>query len=76
MDHRKLFNSSKKYKLALILELIKNLFKLSLNDYFLKYKIYKTNKDFKYKKTFESRVKYLIDVKGFISIKNILKTTK
>ena len=70
-DHRELFNSSKKYKLALILELIKNLFKLSLNNYFLKYKIYKINEDFKYKKTLESRIKYLVDVKGFISIKNI-----
>ena len=65
MDHRELFNSSKKHKLSLILELIKNLFKLSLNDYFLKYKIYKTNKDFKYKNL--KQVKYLIDVKGFIS---------
>ncbi len=70
-DHRELFNSSNKYKLELILELIKNLFKLSFNDYFLKYKIYKFNEDFKYKKTLEGRIKYLIDVKGFISIKNI-----
>ena len=70
-DHRELFNSSKKYKFELILELIKNLFKLSLNNFFFKYKIYKINKDFKYKKTLESRIKYLVNVKGFISIKNI-----
>ena len=70
-DHRELFNSSLKHKLKLILELSINLFSLFTHNYSLKYKLYKINDDFKYKKVLNGRVKYLVNVKGFISIKNI-----
>ncbi len=70
-DHRELFNSSTKYKLKLILELSRNLFNLFINNYFLKYKLYKINEISQDKSDLNSRVKYLINVKGFISVKNI-----
>ncbi|MBO8206795.1 glycosyltransferase family 4 protein [Prochlorococcus marinus XMU1406] len=70
-DHRELFNSSTKYKFKLILELSRNLFKLFINNYFLKYKVYKINEISKDKWDLNNRIKYLINVKGFISVKNI-----
>ena len=70
-DHRELFNSSIKYKLKLILELSKNLFSLFINNYFLRYKFYKINEISQDKWDLNGRVKYLINIKGFISVKNI-----
>ncbi len=70
-DHRELFRSSTKYKLKLILELIRNLFNLFINNYFLRYKLYKINGISQDKWDLNSRVKYLMNVKGFISVKNI-----
>ncbi|AQL29770.1 MULTISPECIES: glycosyltransferase [unclassified Prochlorococcus] len=70
-DHRELFKSSIKYKLKLILELSRNLFILFINNYFLKYKFYKINEISKDKWDLNGRVKYLINIKGFISVKNI-----
>ena len=70
-DHRELFNSSTKYKFKLILELSRNLFTLFINNYFLKYKFYKIKEGSKDKRDLNNRIKYLINVKGFISVKNI-----
>jgi len=70
-DHRELFNSSTKYKFKLILELSRNLFQLFINNYFLKYKVYKLNEISQDKWDLNNRIKYLINVKGFISVKNI-----
>ncbi len=70
-DHRELFKSSTKYKFKLILELIRNLFTLFINNYFLKYKFIKINSISKGKWDLNNRVKYLINVNGFISVKNI-----
>ena len=70
-DYRQLFNSNSKYKFKLLLELSFNLLKLFKYNFLLKYKFYKVNKDFKYKNNLNDRTKYLINIKGFISIKNI-----
>ena len=48
-DHRQIFNSNPKYKYKLILELSINLFQLLFKNFQLKYKLYKVNKDLKYK---------------------------
>ena len=71
MGYRQLFYSNTKYKFKLLLELSFNLFKLFKYNFLLKYKFYKVNKDFKYKNNLNDRTKYLINIKGFISIKNI-----
>ena len=54
-----------------MLELCFNLFKLFKNNFLLKYKFYKVNKDFKFKNNINERTKYLKNINGFISIKNI-----
>ena len=70
-DHRQIFNSNTKYKFQLILELSINLFQLLFKNFLFKYKLYKFNKDSKYKNLLNSKSQYLKYIKGFISIKNI-----
>ena len=70
-NYRQLFNSNAKYKFKLLLELSIDLFKLFKDNFLFKYKFYKFNKDLKYKNNLNDRTKYLINIKGFISIKNI-----
>ena len=70
-DYREIFKASTKYKIKLILELSRNLFTLLINNYFLKYEFYKVNKDLKNNLNLDRRVKYLTNVNGFISVKNI-----
>ena len=70
-DHRKIFNSNTKYKLKLILELGIGLFQLLFRNFLFKYKFYKVNENFKHHNILNSKSQYLMDIRGFISIKNV-----
>ena len=70
-DHRQIFNSNTKNKVKLIIKLSINLLQLLVNNFVFKYKFYKVSKDFKYKKVLNIKSQYLMNISGFISIKNI-----
>ena len=71
LDHRNLFNASKKYKLKVIIELFYNYVMLIKNNFVLKYKVYKLENNIKYINNENSKTKYLENIKGFISVSNI-----
>ena len=71
IDHRNIFKANKKYKLKIIMELILSYFKLVLNNFLLRYELYKVENNYKYINNKNPRISYLKNVQGFISIRNI-----
>ena len=71
IDHRNIFKANKKYKLKIIMELILSYFKLVLNNFLLRYELYKVENNYKYINNKNPKTSYLKNVQGFISIRNI-----
>ena len=68
-DHRNIFNTSKKYKLKIIMKLLFSYFILVKNKFLLKYKLYEVGNNLHYNTNLKTL--YLKKVKGFISVSNI-----
>ena len=70
-NDRELFRKSLKFRIKLLFELLINSFELTYNKFNLKFNLFKINNNRKTIDKFDSRLGYLADIKGFISIKNI-----
>ena len=70
VDYRESFKSNCKYKIKLIFELCLQTFLLIINNFKFRYQIYNLTETHK-SKNLNTRMAYLNDVKGFISIKYI-----